>query len=87
MDPGLFEPVIDPDDRQGGDVHRAGSIPNYMPAPGSTPFPACWSDEFTKTPAPSGLRRVRPASPGRLRGPVRLAGRIASPERRPPVAR
>ena len=32
---------------------------NYKPAPGATPFPACWSDEFaTASAAPSG----RPAA-------------------------
>ena len=28
--------------------------PNYKPDPGATPYPACWSDEFASSPAPSG---------------------------------
>ena len=28
--------------------------PNYKPAPGSTPYPACWANEFTSSAAPSG---------------------------------
>lgn len=28
---------------------------NYKPAPGSTPFPACWSAALTGSPAPSGV--------------------------------
>ena len=51
---------------------RAGSTPNYQPAPGATPFPACWTDEFT-----SAVRRALGLG-GRTRGasacPVRVGG-------------
>jgi plastocyanin len=54
LDPGLFEPVIDPE--TGKEKTFEGWVdPAYTPAPGSTPYPACWQDEFTKaSPAPSG---------------------------------
>ena len=42
---------------------------NYKPAPGSTPFPACWSDEFA---APSGAPS---GAPGGLDRPERAQGR------------
>ena len=49
-DPSLGEPKIDP---QTNEVRTfTGWVDvNYKPAPGSTPYPACWSDEFA---APSG---------------------------------
>jgi mono/diheme cytochrome c family protein/plastocyanin len=49
-DPELFEPRVDPIT---GEVRTfTGWVdPTYKPAPGATPYPACWSDEFA---APSG---------------------------------
>jgi mono/diheme cytochrome c family protein/plastocyanin len=45
MDPSLFEPVID--ETTGEEVIFEPWVdPNYEPAPGSTPFPACWTDAF-----------------------------------------
>jgi mono/diheme cytochrome c family protein/plastocyanin len=67
MDPGLFEPVIDPTTGE-EETFQGWVDPNYVPAPGSTPFPACWSDEFTKTPAPSGSAAAS-GSPGASAAP------------------
>ena len=55
MDPGLFEPVVDP--ATGEEKTFEGWVdPNWQPEPGATPFPACWSDAFAApaSPAPSG---------------------------------
>ena len=51
-DPALGEPKVDP---VTGEVRtfKGWVDPAYKPAPGATPFPACWSDEFN-TPAASG---------------------------------
>jgi mono/diheme cytochrome c family protein/plastocyanin len=52
LDPTLFEPVIDP--ATGKPKTFEGWVdPNYTPAPGATPYPACWADEFSQ-PAASG---------------------------------
>ena len=59
-DPALNEPKIDP---VTGEVKTFNGWvdPNYKPAPGSTPFPACWSDAFA---TPSGSPGASPgASP------------------------
>ena len=72
MDPGLFEPVVDP--VTGEEKTFEGWVdPNWQPEPGATPVPACWSDAFAApaSPAPSG-------GPGR----VRRARRVAGPGRR-----
>jgi mono/diheme cytochrome c family protein/plastocyanin len=51
LDPALFEPVIDP--ATGKEVTFEGWVdPAYQPQPGATPYPACWSTEFS-TPAAS----------------------------------
>jgi mono/diheme cytochrome c family protein/plastocyanin len=53
-DPELFEPRVDPIT---GEVRtfKGWVDPTYKPAPGSTPYPACWADEFnTASAAPSG---------------------------------
>jgi mono/diheme cytochrome c family protein/plastocyanin len=44
-DASLFEPEIDP---LTGEVKtfKGWVDPNYAPEPGSTPYPACWTDEF-----------------------------------------
>jgi mono/diheme cytochrome c family protein/plastocyanin len=52
LDPSTGEPVIDPATKQ-VETFTGWVDPNYTPAPGATPFPACWQDSF-KTPAPSG---------------------------------
>ncbi len=60
LDSSLFEPVIDP--ATGKEKTFTGWVdPNYKPDPGATPFPACWSDEFSQ-PAAS-------ASPGTSSAP------------------
>ena len=69
-DPELGEPMRDPitDEVK---TFTGWVDPNYKPAPGATPFPACWSDEFATpsgAPGPSGspaarARRVHPPSP------------------------
>lgn len=58
LDINLFEPVIDPVTKK--EITFEGWVDAaYQPAPGATPYPACWSDEFNTpaasgTPAPSG---------------------------------
>jgi mono/diheme cytochrome c family protein/plastocyanin len=60
LDPNLGEPVIDP--ATGKEETFTGWVdPNYSPAPGATPYPACWQDSF-KTPAPSGGASPSPAA-------------------------
>ena len=60
LDASLFEPVIDP--ATGKEKTFTGWVdPSYKPDPGATPFPACWSDEFSQ-PAAS-------ASPGASSAP------------------
>jgi mono/diheme cytochrome c family protein len=54
-DPELFEPKLDP---VSGEVETFNGWVDvdYKPAPGATPYPACWSTEFatTASPGPSG---------------------------------
>jgi mono/diheme cytochrome c family protein/plastocyanin len=65
-DPSLFTPVIDP--ATGKEKTFTGWVdPNYKPAPGATPYPACWKDEFTKpsaSPGASGSPSGSPAASG-----------------------
>ena len=59
----LLDPRIDP---VTGEVETfTGWVdPAYEPEPGATPYPACWTDEFTSaSPAPSG----EPTAVGRSR--------------------
>ena len=49
LDPNLSEPVVDPVTKQ-VETFNGWVDPNYSPAPGATPFPACWTDAF-KNPA------------------------------------
>ncbi len=50
MDPGLFEPVVDP--ATGEEKTFEGWVdPNWQPEPGATPVPACWSDAFAVAPS------------------------------------
>jgi mono/diheme cytochrome c family protein/plastocyanin len=61
LDPSLFEPVVDP--ATGKEKTFTGWVdPSYKPEPGATPYPACWSDEFSQ-PAAS-------ASPGASGSPA-----------------
>jgi plastocyanin len=82
LDPSLFEPVIDPN--TGKPKTFEGWVdPNYTPAPGSTPFPACWQDEFTKpqgsgSPAPSGSAGAN-GSPTPSGSPATSPGASGSP--------
>jgi plastocyanin len=46
------EPIIGPDGKPETGV--GWRDPNYAPAPGSTPVPACWSSALTSSAAPSG---------------------------------
>jgi len=63
LDPNLFEPVI-PTPGATPETFTGWVDPNYTPAPGATPYPACWQDSF-KTPAPSGGASPAPSpSPG-----------------------
>ena len=66
MDPSLWEPVKD--ETTGEEKTFEGWVdPNYLPEPGATPYPACWTDEFTggeqRNPGP--VRRRRDARPVR----------------------
>ena len=60
-DPELFEPEHDPIT---GEVQTfTGWVdPNYKPAPGATPFPACWRTSSPRRPD-RPRRRARPAEP------------------------
>ena len=71
-DPELLEPEVDPLTGQ-VKTFKGWVDPNYKPAPGATPFPACWHDEFTN----AGAVRVArsPRRPGR--GPVVIDRRRA----------
>ena len=60
LDPSLFEPVVDPVTGQ-VETFTGWVDPNYSPAPGATPYPACWTDSF-KTPAPSGAAPSAPSA-------------------------
>ncbi len=65
----LGTPLIDP---LTGEVRTfTGWVdPNYTPAPGSTPYPACWTDEFTSSAAPSGSAGGSAAPSGAAGGSV-----------------
>jgi mono/diheme cytochrome c family protein/plastocyanin len=60
LDPNLFEPVIDPATGQ-PKTFKGWVDPAWTPAPGATPYPACWQDSF-KTPAPSGGASPAPSA-------------------------
>jgi mono/diheme cytochrome c family protein/plastocyanin len=61
LDPSLAEPTIDP--KTGKAATFKGWVdPNFKPAPGATPFPACYLDEF-KNASPSGSPAAS-AAPG-----------------------
>ncbi len=56
----LGTPLIDP---LTGEVRTftGWRDPNYQPAPGSTPYPACWKSEFTSSAAPSAGGSAAPS--------------------------
>lgn len=70
LDPALFEPVVDP--ATGEEKTFEGWVdPAYEPAPGATPYPACWSDEFaapTTSSAPPASSA--PGEPGASQAPA-----------------
>ena len=52
MDPELFEPELD---EAGNEITFHGWVdPEYEPEPGSTPFPACWTDALAGPPSSGG---------------------------------
>jgi mono/diheme cytochrome c family protein/plastocyanin len=58
----LLDPLIDPVTGEVETFH--GWVdPTYQPAPGATPYPACWKDEFATAPsaAPSGDASAAPS--------------------------
>jgi mono/diheme cytochrome c family protein/plastocyanin len=61
-DPSLNEPLVDP---LTGKVKTFNGWvdPTYKPAPGSTPFPACWSDAFATPSGSPGASGSPAASP------------------------
>ena len=73
----LNEPKIDP--ITGKTRTFVGWVdPTYKPAPGATPYPACWADSFA-TPAPSGgTGSPAPSASARdrLAGTVRAGGTV-----------
>ena len=62
LDPNLSEPVVDPVTKQ-VETFNGWVDPNYSPAPGATPFPACWTDAF-KNPASAAPAPGASAAPG-----------------------
>jgi mono/diheme cytochrome c family protein/plastocyanin len=70
-DPALGEPLTDP--ITGVVKTFKGWVdPTYKPAPGATPFPACWADEFSK-PAASGAAPSGAAPSGAAGSPAASA--------------
>jgi len=58
----LFEPKTDP--ISGAVITFTGwRDPNYKPAPGSTPYPACWADSFNTPAATPGASGAPTAAP------------------------
>jgi mono/diheme cytochrome c family protein/plastocyanin len=60
-DPELREPKIDPITKQ-VKTFKGWVDESYKPAPGATPYPACWQTEFAASPAPSGSASGSPAA-------------------------
>jgi plastocyanin len=52
-DPELLEPELDPITKE-VKTFNGWVDESYKPAPGATPFPACWATEFAASPGPSG---------------------------------
>jgi mono/diheme cytochrome c family protein/plastocyanin len=69
MDASLWEPVVN--EATGEEETFQGWVdPGYLPAPGATPYPACWQDELTggQSPAPSAGASAAPSA-GASAGP------------------
>ena len=79
MDPGLFEPVVDPETGE-EETFEGWVDPAWTPAPGATPFPACWSDQY-KVASPSPRVAASPAASGSAAAPAARSNR--PPRRRP----
>jgi mono/diheme cytochrome c family protein/plastocyanin len=86
LDPSLNEPVVDP--ATGKEKTFQGWVdPNYKPAPGATPFPDCWTQEFSNAAASPGGSAAPGASgapggsaaPGSSGGPAASAPASGSP--------
>ena len=71
-DPSLGEPLTDPITNQ-VETFKGWRDPNYKPAPGATPYPACWADEFTN-PQPSAGASGVPAPSGATGSPAASGG-------------
>jgi mono/diheme cytochrome c family protein/plastocyanin len=70
-DPSLGEPVKDPI-TGAVETFKGWRDPNYKPAPGATPYPACWADEFkasSAAPSASGSPAAVSGSPAAPSGP------------------
>jgi plastocyanin/mono/diheme cytochrome c family protein len=70
-DPELMEPRIDP---QTGEVRTftGWRDPAFEPAPGATPYPDCWKNEFTsgESAAPDGSSEPSASAPGSSQAPT-----------------
>ena len=79
-DPELLEPRIDP---QTGEerTFTGWRDPDYQPAPDATPYPACWTEEFTggqPSGEPSGTGAPTASAPGSSQAPSADAVQIAA---------
>ena len=68
-DPALNEPKLDPITGEVKTFNGWVDV-NYKPAPGATPFPACWSDEFNTASAAPGASGAPAASAGASGAPA-----------------
>jgi mono/diheme cytochrome c family protein/plastocyanin len=68
-DPALNEPKLDPITGEVKTFNGWVDV-NYKPAPGATPFPACWSDEFNTPSAAPGASGAPAASAGASGAPA-----------------
>jgi mono/diheme cytochrome c family protein/plastocyanin len=68
-DPALNEPKLDPITNEVKTFNGWVDV-NYKPAPGATPFPACWSDEFNTPSAAPGASGAPAASAGASGAPA-----------------
>ena len=68
-DPALNEPKLDPITNEVKTFNGWVDV-NYKPAPGATPFPACWSDEFNTASAAPGASGAPAASAGASGAPA-----------------
>jgi mono/diheme cytochrome c family protein/plastocyanin len=68
-DPALNEPKLDPITNEVKTFNGWVDV-NYKPAPGATPFPACWSDEFNTASAAPGASGSPAASAGASGAPA-----------------